>query len=286
MVSLPMSPVPSDCGSIASEDLEALLEAQGSLSHWPTPPTAEDELHDVDAHWDSEEDALDCKVHCLAERQPLIQIDDHVSHMFIHKASLEENAVEIHTDFVKRILFRARLPPEVLAIAFNILKGLENRFILQESLESTPGDLLVVSALSLAVTYALDCPPSLSYWSRKICDSRWSTSQIDQTVLRMLSALGWRLRDFYLPKSIENAKAILRFSNAAIRFRRDSLTSEQEWSFCSEGQHIQATSAPQLKGVDEDGDRSSCWFNAHVAPHAVTSGHDSVDGSSLSHETT
>lgn len=41
MATYPPSPVFSDCDSLASDELDALLEAQGELSHWPTPPLSE-----------------------------------------------------------------------------------------------------------------------------------------------------------------------------------------------------------------------------------------------------
>lgn len=66
MVALSIRPAHSDCGSIASDDLDALLEAQGSLSHWPTPPTEDDNPQDVYAQAGSGEDGLDCNVDCLS----------------------------------------------------------------------------------------------------------------------------------------------------------------------------------------------------------------------------
>ena len=180
----------------------------------------------------------------------------------------------MHTQPVKEILFRAQLPSDVLAIAFNIIVDLTNRLTLQERLAKYADDLLVVSALNLAITYALDRPPPLSYWSRDICNSRWTALEIDRTVLRIFSALDWRLRDATLPRSIEDAKRRL-FSSATSRnFRRDSLTSEQEWSFSAERERLELTSSPQLKGINEGRDSMSDWLNGHFASSSIASGHD------------
>ena len=69
MITYPPSPAISICDSLADiDDLDAFLEAQGQLSHWPTPPQAKQEwivqeteigLEDED---EDEVDAVDCKV--------------------------------------------------------------------------------------------------------------------------------------------------------------------------------------------------------------------------------
>lgn len=194
--------------------------------------------------------------------------------MFIQGASLGAGTNTKHTQPVKEILLRAQLPSDVLAIAFNIIVELTNRVTLQERLAKCPVDLLVVSALNLAMTYALDRPPPLSYWSRDICNSRWTALEIDRTVLRIFSALDWRLHNSTLPRSIEDAQKRL-FSNATSRnFRRDSLTSEQEWSCSAERERLGMTSSAQLKGVIEDRDSVSDWLAGHFASSSGASGHD------------
>ena len=105
---------------------------------------------------------------------------------------------------VQRILARAQMMPTVLAIAFNILCGPTWRMLLPSS-RSTPSDLLVVSALCLAVSYTSDEPLSLAHWSRHVCDGTWTARRIDETMLKVLEALDWRLHEFTMPQAIEEA---------------------------------------------------------------------------------
>lgn len=62
MIRFPLSPALSDCDSLASDELDALLEAQGELSHWPTPPLSEDEMRNTAATLSSAVDELDCEM--------------------------------------------------------------------------------------------------------------------------------------------------------------------------------------------------------------------------------
>ena len=103
---------------------------------------------------------------------------------------------DVEADLVQRILDNARLPSEVLALAFNILEGLKQRQLPQGYFYGAPSDLLVASALRLAVVYTDDKPPSFRYWSREVCSGMWTAARIDKTVLQILDALYWRIHDF------------------------------------------------------------------------------------------
>ena len=70
MLGFPLSPSLSDCDSLDDiDDLDAFLEAQGQISHFPTPPLRFKDgimVHEVEIDpSDDEEDGLDCN-HLLA----------------------------------------------------------------------------------------------------------------------------------------------------------------------------------------------------------------------------
>lgn len=108
---------------------------------------------------------------------------------------------------IERILIRAGLPPEVLALAYNIICGLDCNSLPVGSFYSAPNDLIVVTALSLAVSYTSDCPPTVRYWSRHVCDGTWTPTRIDKTTLQVYAALGWRLHEYSAPDAIRRAMA-------------------------------------------------------------------------------
>ena len=106
---------------------------------------------------------------------------------------------------IERMLVRAQLPPEVLALAYNIVLGLDCHSRPVGSFYSAPNDLIVVSALSLAVSYTNDQPPTPKYWSRIVCDGAWTLIRIDKTVLQLCAALDWRLHGYSAPNAISQA---------------------------------------------------------------------------------
>ena len=126
------------------------------------------------------------------------------------------------------MLVRARLPPEVLALAYNILTALNCRSLPEGSFYSAPSDLMVVSCLSLAVSYTNDRPVDSSYWSKYVCDCMWTGVRIHKTALMILEALDWRIHPLTAPGSLERAMADLRRSRVSlddieVQTRRDSL---------------------------------------------------------------
>jgi hypothetical protein len=159
---------------------------------------------------------------------------------------------------IERMLVLAGLPPEVLALAFNIVRGLDCYSLPKGSFHSAPNDLIVVSALSLAVSYTNDCPPTVKYWSRYVCDGTWTPSRIDRTTLQIFAALGWRLHAFSAPNPIRRALAEL-LSSPSIREParrpREPLHAYDCASF---------TATEQLKLVVEG--TSTCWINGQITP--------------------
>ena len=72
MLTFPPSPALSAPDSLADiDDLDAFLEAQGQLSHWPTPPQTKDEIvvavEEIDLDSD-DEDELDCRLPLASHR--------------------------------------------------------------------------------------------------------------------------------------------------------------------------------------------------------------------------
>jgi hypothetical protein len=159
---------------------------------------------------------------------------------------------------IERMLVRAELPPEVLALAFNIVRGLNCYSLPQRSFYSAPNDLIVVSALSLAVSYTNDYPPTVKYWSRHVCDGTWTPSRIDKTTLHVFAALGWRLHEFSAPNAIRRALAELLASppirEPALQAREPLHTYD-----C-----VSFTATEQVK-LSVDG-TSTCWINGQITP--------------------
>ncbi len=64
MFEFPPSPTLSDCDSLIDiDDLDAFLDAQGQISHFPTPPAPTKDVvlvHETELGLSDEEDELDC----------------------------------------------------------------------------------------------------------------------------------------------------------------------------------------------------------------------------------
>ncbi|RMZ04814.1 hypothetical protein D0860_06214 [Hortaea werneckii] len=71
------------------------------------------------------------------------------------------------------------------------------------------GDLLVVSAMSLAVMSASDNPPKSAWWSVIVCNGIRSASEIDMATIDLLAALDWTLHSLCSPRAIEQAMDLL-----------------------------------------------------------------------------
>lgn len=132
-----------------------------------------------------------------------------IAGLFAEHASIGVEFSDIDIRMIERMLLRAELPLEVLALTFNILNGLDCRSLPLGSFYSAPNDLIVVTALSLAVSYTSDIPPTARYWSRHVCDGMWTPIRIDKTTLQVYAALGWRLHSYSAPDAIQKAMAEL-----------------------------------------------------------------------------
>lgn len=213
MILFPPSPSLSACDSLADiDDLDAFLEAQGQLSHWPTPPPAKDDIviDEVEVEADAEDDGLDCKPPRASQLNHFTNdTDRHIARLLTQNASFGADVSELDERMVRRILLRAALPPEVLAVTYRILYALGGHPVASDLFRSAPSDLLVVSALSLAVSYTSDNPPPISHWSQHVCDGTWTAARIDKTSLEVFAALGWRLHEFSHPSALQTALSSL-----------------------------------------------------------------------------
>lgn len=258
MVTFPPSPDWSDCDSLADiDDLDAFLDAQGELSHFPTPPfgsksyaVADDDESDID-----EDEPVDRKPSYGYERSTLTSTDFHIAKLFTREATIGVAWDGIDVRMIERMLVRAQLPPEILALAFNILRGLDCHLLPLGSFDSAPNDLVVIAAISLAVSYTNDHPPTVKYWSKYVCDGAWTSYRIDRTVLQVFAALDWRLHDYSEPAAIQSTLSILIHpSQAKAKNIQDPLSMRLHDFSVSEG----------AKAAVEGS--SACWANGQITP--------------------
>jgi hypothetical protein len=210
MITYLPSPAPSVCDSLADiDDLDAFLEAQGQLTRWPTPPKEQILIMESETTCDDDGDeSFQCELCGTIGIQSALTPTDHsISGIVAEVASIARPVTCEDVETVRQILFRAQLPPEVIAMAYNILSGLDIQHRSPRSLYSAPPDLMAASALTLAASYLNDKPPSFVYWSRTVCDRNWSASRIDKTALLIMAAHGWRLHSFSCPSAVQTALA-------------------------------------------------------------------------------
>lgn len=263
MVAFPLSPVLSACDSLDGiEDLDAFLESQGGLSHWPTPPApaTKDDSTITEAEIASTDEEDFNGVHCgtMHYRQDVTRPDRYIAELFTQEASIELAADPLDIGLVEDILVRARLSPEVLALAFNILRGINKRPIRPGYFDGSLPDLLVACALRLASCSTDDHPPSLLYWSRDICDGTWTVRRIDKSCLQMLGFLDWRLHEFYSPSALEQGMAEL----FDISFKKPPNSVDR-----TPDSQMKETHAQPLKLVIEG--TSAAWVNGQLTPEGT-----------------
>lgn len=164
---------------------------------------------------------------------------------------------DIDVRMVQRILLRAQLPPEVLALAFNIVCGLDCHSLPMGSFYSAPNDLIVVSALSLAVSYTNDYPPTVKHWSRYVCDGSWTSIRVDKTTLQVFAALGWRLHQYSAPDAIQRSLMTL---ISSFPVREPAVRIRESW----DANVTDFTLTEQVKLAIEG--TSSCWVNGQTTP--------------------
>lgn len=127
---------------------------------------------------------------------------------------------------VTQFLSKSRVPIETVALTYNILSqpavaamhcwhGNPTAFanIMQihgpESDGSCQRALIILSALTVAVSFTEDCPRTLFHWSRHVSEGIFSTEQISAMNRILLAKLDWSIHLLAAPKAIEAALATL-----------------------------------------------------------------------------
>lgn len=135
-------------------------------------------------------------------------------------------------NMITQFLVNSRLPVETIAIAYNILshpsilplhcwhgdssafasERLQSKMLTIHGPESDPScqrALIILAALSVAVSYTEDCPRSLFYWSRQVAERAFSTEQIGSMSRLLLAQLEWQLHPLGVPAAVELGVAVL-----------------------------------------------------------------------------
>jgi hypothetical protein len=212
MITFLPSPAPSACDSLAGiDDLDAFLEAQGQLSHWPTPPKDSGIVEVTEIGRGFQDDRRDSQV-TVSGIEDVTGIEEYrVASLLAEVAGALITPDLPDVGGIHQILVSAKLPREIVAIALNILSALERRTLSLDPRVVLSSGLLVVAAFSLASAYTSDRPPSYTYWSQRVCDDKWIAAEIDRTALNIMSALGWRLHD--LSSALAIHEALIRLDN-------------------------------------------------------------------------
>ncbi|KAK5135678.1 hypothetical protein LTR08_004979 [Meristemomyces frigidus] len=226
---LPPSPALSACDSLADiDDLDAFLMAQGPLSKFATPPPPPPlvmekksivavidtvelanttpplakkgatityvEVFDSDDEFEDEEDDGD-------------RLDyNHITLLFATATCAFAIPAACETQLIHALLLRARLPVEILALAYNIVQRFH---AVKPFSASHAADLLTVAALALAVTYTDDHAPRSSWWAWTVCDGLWNARDVDGVVLEVLAAMDWGLHGLCAPEALERGVGLL-----------------------------------------------------------------------------
>ena len=175
-------------------------------------------------------------------------------------------------------MFRAQLPPELLALAFNIVTELRHRS--PSLLSCSSSALVLVAVLNLAARYTIDHPPKLVEWSKNVCNCRWTSAEIDRMGLQILSAVDWRLHGFSSPSAIQQITARF-FNPAPTEPWRGVDILQSDASLHTSGESMKPGLRP-LTGIKVSAeDRSAIWMNGLITPKGTPTeaGFDCVWGS-------
>lgn len=163
------------------------------------------------------------------------------------------------------ILFRAQLPSEILALAFNIM--IDQSRSSPPALVSASRGLLLAATLNLAALYTIDHPPKLTDWSNNVCDCRWTAAEIDQVSLQILSALDWRLHKFGSTDAIQRAMDRLHYPTSHRSKHFAATMSDSNWDD-SEGALVPGSKLTTRPKVScEDG--AAYWVNGQLTPEGT-----------------
>ncbi|GAB7349012.1 hypothetical protein MBLNU459_g7985t1 [Dothideomycetes sp. NU459] len=221
MSSPPSSPALSICDTLSSPDLDAYLDSLPALSGFPTPNMVKE------AWWTDE--SLDIQPF-YSEGAASYAANANV--LCTISSCTSCTAVKALPTMVTQFLINSRLPVETIAIAYNILahssiaslhcwhnssssfehEHVQSKMLAIHGSESDPScqrALIILAALSVAVSYTEDCPRSLFYWSRQVSERSFSTEQISMMSRLLLAQLEWQLHPLGAPAAVDAGVAAL-----------------------------------------------------------------------------
>jgi hypothetical protein len=198
----PPSPAFSDCDSLAGiDDLDAFLDAQGKLSHWPTPPLKSEieedlEVPSEDSDYESE-DGVDGMQQMFEDELTCADSFADLDIATVYARELRLDGPQAWDDILlmEELFVRARLPIEVLALSFNILSKLVKQKAIDDLLRNTSLELLILATLSLASIHTNDHPPSPSCFARQVSVTPTTGKQVSEATLAIMTALDWRVHN-------------------------------------------------------------------------------------------
>ncbi|KAK6432929.1 hypothetical protein LTR95_010895 [Oleoguttula sp. CCFEE 5521] len=198
---LPASPSLTDFDSLDGiEDLDAFLDAKGSLSRFPTPPLGHMSFVHVGVIEDVSEDESEDEV-------------DELDIATVFARELSAPAEPFWDDIlaIEDLLLRAHMPIEIVALSFNILSKLLHKPppSSDSALEQPSAGPLITATLSIAAIFTSDHPPPTSYWVTHVSRPPVVAKDLDRLELQILEALDWRLLQLSRPESI--ARTLWRF---------------------------------------------------------------------------
>ena len=213
MGALPPSPALSACDSLAGiEDLDAFLEAQGALSHFPTPPPADEKQTTIVTEVDECEDDMDCE----DGQEPPWAHD--IAQKFSEKVNIGVIPDPIDTFLILGVLRRSRMPAEVIALAFNILKSVErdgkvlplyHQAAAEDEDFEIEAETWTLAALGIAALCIFDGAPTWRHWAKHVARGAYTARQIDITAMKLNILLDWRTHSLSTSEMMQDALAEL-----------------------------------------------------------------------------
>jgi hypothetical protein len=209
--------------SFDSRDCDFFSRTYVPLSNLPTPPSQQrpeqstPSLHDRST---------------TAKRRPDSALQQHLLGPAVHLANLVPSSVSLLDPCPQRVhdmLGRARLPEGTLALACGILDSLNSRFakawraaVSRESrrldgeacVDRVRPELIVLSAIVLAVKFLDDRHASTSWYADTWGACRWSCRLVNATEHCILQNLGYRLISLTDSRVLDEAKHEMRLAAA------------------------------------------------------------------------
>lgn len=239
---IPLSPALSFCDTLSSPDLDLYLDSLSPLDSLPSPEMKEawwtDEqlvCNASNARKDSMFDdhqgtCMSLMYACRCCRLLTSFISDITNANVLCTITRCHGceAVKGLPAMIAQFLERSQLPLENIAVAYNILAspsisslhcwhGARYGFACDsmrakmiavhgpEADASCQRALIILSALSVAVSFTEDSPRSSFYWSRQVAQGAFSTEQIGAMNRLLLAQLNWQIHPLAAPSLVRSA---------------------------------------------------------------------------------